>query len=130
MAGAQYLGPLTTTVNYGSGIRMEPPKGSPDIPWTRALDSCSPSCAVDQIQPVVELVSYSDDQYAVIVASSSRPIYQKVLAYAVIWDGVRCHTIGGPWPFTLPDPNQRCVNVLMVDAKTGEGLMSFSQTQT
>lgn len=127
MTNAQYLGPITTAVDY-HGTHLRPPTAIASVPWTTALNSCNPFCGLAQRQaPVVELVSYSDDQYVANVASSSRPTYQSVLAYAVIWRGIPC-LIAGPGG-SQPDPNMKCDAFYFVDATTGERLPAYEDKQ-
>jgi hypothetical protein len=125
ITGAQYLGAVTATVNYGGDhhIHMAPPTGSPAIPWANALNSsCSPFCRIAQTKaPLVELVSFSDDEY--MVNGSNSPIYQNVLAYAVMWMGIPCTSVGGPIGHQpSPNPNQKCADFFLVDATTGQDL--------
>jgi hypothetical protein len=73
--------------------------------------------------PVVELVSYTDDQYGW-VASSTRRTYQNVLAYIVLWRGARCFNLG-PRGGPTPNPNIRCDDFYFVDATTGQRLPAY-----
>jgi hypothetical protein len=125
--GPQYLGPLTAPIDYGGGhhVRLEPPTKTPALPWTTALTSCS-SCGVPTAArtkpPIVELVTFSDDQY--MVEGSNKPIYQNVLAYVVMWRGAPCVDYGPPNQPT-PSPNQAdkgCDDFYVVDATTGQEL--------
>jgi hypothetical protein len=124
ITAAQYLGPATATVNYGDhDVHLAPPTGSPAVDWTSALNvSCLPFCVIAKTKgPVVELVSFSDDQY--MVDGSNSPIYQHVLAYAVIWRAVPCTIIGGPIGHQpTPNPNQTCDDFFLVDATSGQAL--------
>lgn len=117
ISAAQYLGPVTTQVNYGGDqhVHLNLPTGIPVVPWTSALNSpCIPFCGIAQTTaPVVELVSFSDDQYE---ANGSSPTYQNVLAYVVMWRGVPCVTYG---PGKVP---AKCVDFFLVDAMTGQSL--------
>jgi hypothetical protein len=75
------------------------------------------------VWPVVELVSYSDDQYA--NATTHHPYFQNVLAYAVIWRGIPCVEFSVPPDFTPQPtpPNQpaaKCDDLFFVAAKTGK----------
>ena len=122
VASAQYLGPVTTTVNYDGDHHVHlappPPTATPAIPWTSAVNSCAPFCNVAQTKaPVVELVSFSDDQYA--DADTKRPYYQNVLAYAVMWRGVPCVTFGAG------SPPPKCDDFFLVAATTGQRLSSY-----
>jgi hypothetical protein len=119
-----YLGPIPNTVNYdGDHIRLAPPAANPALPWTVACDQEHYSCGpVFGKSAVVELVSFSDMQYRYV--DSLNPLYQNVLAYAVIWHGIRCAMIGPMRPPT-PDPIMPCDNLLLVDANTGHGLVAY-----
>jgi hypothetical protein len=125
--GPQYAGPLTATIDYGGDhhVRLDPPTETPALQWTSAVSACS-ACGLPAVAttkpPVVELASYSDDQY--MVEGSSSPIYQNVLAYVVMWRGVQCVDYGPPNQPT-PSPNQAdkgCDDFYLVDATTGQEL--------
>lgn len=130
---AQYLGPIQTNVDYGGPhhVHLAPPHGVPAIPWTSALNDCSPFCAVAETQaPVVELVSYTDDQYTTDTASGSRRVEVDVLAYAVIWHGVKCLASSVPYGGPTPNPQRRCMDYYFVDAMTGQHLPAYQQTES
>ena len=129
-ANAQYLGAITAPIDYDGAhhIHLRPPVGSPAVQWTSALGSCNPFCGIAETQPpVVELVSFSDDQYQ--IASSARPVYQNVLAYMVLWRGVRCFDVG-PRGRPTPNPNIRCDAFYFVDAMTGQRLSAYEVAVT
>ncbi len=120
-----YLGPLTMQVDYDGDhhVHLAPPLSTPALQWTVACNQSHYSCGPQGGKAaVVELVSYSDDQYG--DATTHRPFHQDVLAYVVLWHGVGCLTIGPPGAPT-PDPNMRCDDVLVVDAMSGVALAGY-----
>jgi hypothetical protein len=74
----------------------------------------------------VELVSYSDDQYG--NATTNRPFFQNVLAFAALWRGIPCfdNNNAPPVPNESPRPTPvgeaaaKCDDLFLVSAKTGK----------
>jgi hypothetical protein len=120
---------VTTTINYGGDhdVRLAPPTASPKIAWQRALNLCV-QCGIPGMAqtnaPIVELASFSD--YGYMVDGSNHPIYQNVLAYIVMWNGVACVGSQPPnQPTPSPDPQQNpntCDDFYVVNATTGHPL--------
>jgi hypothetical protein len=135
--GPQYLGAVRSVINFGgmNDVHLRPPAARPAVSWTRALEYCSPSCGrvygtPKLIEPIVELASYSDDQY--MVNGSNHPIYRNVVAYVVMWRSVPCINIGPPnQPTPRPnEPPERCVDFYLVAAASGRLLDIRYQYET